>query len=114
MEDDILATLPELSEDLAQKVKGFITDDLGVLDQNDLKLVKETDLVTVLKPIQARKLIQFWNQVQPEISSENIFQKHPVSSSSSTDEAVAPSSSNSSTSSHTLGSAEWDFCFEIP
>ena len=114
MEDDILATLPELSEDLAQKVKDFITDDLGVFDQNDLKLVKETDLVTVLKPIQARKLIQFWNQVQPEISSENIFQKHTVSSSSSTDEAVAPSSSNSSTSSHTLGSAEWDFCFEIP
>ena len=90
--ESIAIALPQLSEELIQKLKDFITDDLGVLGENDLKLIKEADLLPILKPIQARKIIQYWkNEAQPEVFEDNIEKE-----STSCDDTLMALSSNSS------------------
>ena len=117
--ESIAIALPQLSEELIQKLKDFITDDLGVLGENDLKLIKEADLLPILKPIQARKIIQYWkNEAQPEVFEDNIEKE-----STSCDDTLMALSSNSSACSSGSSSnrriipaeqSDWDFRFEIP
>ena len=71
--------------------------ELGANTQEDLRLVEVDDLIGVLTPIAARKLIKHWRSLN-------------------NDGSVAVSESSSSTSSRSVHQIEpdWDFQFEIP
>lgn len=49
--------LSSVAKNLIEDVITRIVDEVGVESEDDLKLLKETDLVPLLKPIQARKLL---------------------------------------------------------
>ena len=55
--------LPPLTEDLMTKLVQKL-EGIGVEGENDLKLVTESDLSDVLKPIQVRKLLSCWSGAQ--------------------------------------------------
>lgn len=49
--------LGNVAKNVTEEVVKRIVDEVGVESEDDLKLLKETDLVPLLKPIQARKLL---------------------------------------------------------
>ena len=53
----IQESLPQLCEQMLEKTKVKLID-IGVCDAGNIKLIRETDLSDVLKPIQIRKLMQ--------------------------------------------------------
>jgi len=55
--------LPQLTEDLTTKLVQKL-EGIGVEVEDDLKLVTESDLSDVLKPIQVRKLLSCWSGAQ--------------------------------------------------
>ena len=55
--------LPQLTEDLMTKLVQKL-EGIGVEGEDDLKLVTESDLSDVLKPIQVRKLLSCWSGSQ--------------------------------------------------
>ncbi|XP_044218597.1 uncharacterized protein LOC122989651 [Thunnus albacares] len=109
----IMEALPEL-----QVVNKNILEEhlqsIGVETYDDLRFVTEADLMTVLRPVQARKLLSVWKQKYqtPENSSLSSVEASPTQLLSSL--SVSPQSS-SSTSSSSLGlDTQWEDNFEIP
>ena len=61
-EFQVSETLTELSESEVKNLVEFIKNDMGVTEESELYVLKETDFTEnkILKPIQARRLIQRW------------------------------------------------------
>lgn len=59
--DAALEVLPELSSGNKSSL-GEHLQSIGVKTCDDLQFVTEGDLITVLRPIQARRLLLFWKQ----------------------------------------------------
>jgi len=59
----VVKKLPQLTEDLMTKLVHKL-ESIGVEGEDDLKLVTESDLSDVLKPIQVRKLLSCWSGAQ--------------------------------------------------
>lgn len=97
VESDIKEVLPSVSQDILQRL-GQILAELGASTEEDLKLVEAADLVGVVTPIYARKLIKHWNSPTNNDSR-----------STTTSEISSPCSSNSD-----RVVADWDFQFNIP
>lgn len=54
---EALPDLPEVSKDILQET----LQSLGIETHDDLRFVKEEDLLSALRPIQARKLVAAWS-----------------------------------------------------
>lgn len=87
---------------------------IGVETYDDLRFVTEADLMTALRPVEARKLLAVWKRKYhtPENSSLSSVEASPTQSLSSL--SVSPQSSSSSTSSSPGLDTQWDENFEIP
>ena len=61
-EFQVSETLTELNESEVKNVVEFIKNNMGVTEESELYVLKETDFTEnkILKPIQARRLIQRW------------------------------------------------------
>ena len=55
----VSVALGSAAECLVKEIIPKITEEIGVENEEDLKLLKENDLMPLLKPIQARKLLLF-------------------------------------------------------
>ncbi|KAI5086458.1 solute carrier family 41 member 1 isoform X1 [Silurus meridionalis] len=82
---------------------------LGVSSPEDFRYVQEADLLPVLRPIQARKLVSAWSQIK--VSSDSLL--------SSRDSCSGTQSSSCSSPSPTFGKAstvasDWADNFKIP
>ena len=69
IEEEIRKVLPALLDNDVKKVLTLLQDELGVDGIEDLQHVKDSDFTTVLKPVQARKLLKAWGQKDREASS---------------------------------------------
>lgn len=54
--NEVLPDLPEMSKDILEEH----LQSLGVDTDEDLQFIEEADLLTVLRPIQARKVLAAW------------------------------------------------------
>ncbi|XP_064455222.1 uncharacterized protein LOC135366447 isoform X4 [Ornithodoros turicata] len=95
--------LPGLSEEKASQLHACLWD-IGVRSPSDVTYVKESELSSVLNPIQCRKLLHLWNSVEdsvqlsvPEISASEPQSVH-------VDSSTAPKSL----------SPDWPSAFVIP
>lgn len=61
MGDAITEVLPDLPDELVKLVEETLKT-LGATTRDDLKYITENDLLPVLKPIQARRLVASWTQ----------------------------------------------------
>ncbi|XP_030580870.1 uncharacterized protein LOC115777171 isoform X3 [Archocentrus centrarchus] len=59
--DAIAGVLPDLPDQLVKSVEDTLKT-LGAATTDDLKYITENDLLPVLKPIQARRLVAAWTQ----------------------------------------------------
>lgn len=59
--DAIAAVLPDLPDQVLKSVEDTLKAH-GVVTANDLQYITEGDLLPVLKPIQARRLVAAWAQ----------------------------------------------------
>ncbi|MED6262978.1 hypothetical protein ATANTOWER_031647 [Ataeniobius toweri] len=59
--DAIRAVLPGLSQDVLAALEDVL-ENLGTTTTDDLQYITEGDLLPVLKPIQARRLVAAWAQ----------------------------------------------------
>ncbi|XP_019218393.1 uncharacterized protein LOC102080133 isoform X2 [Oreochromis niloticus] len=109
----ITEVLPEL-----QAVNKNILEEhlqsIGVETSDDLLFVTEADLMTVLRPVQARKLLSAWKQKYqtPKNSSPSSVEASPTQSLSLL--SVSPQSLSSTSSSSPGCDTHWDDNFEIP
>ncbi|XP_048857411.1 uncharacterized protein LOC125724956 [Brienomyrus brachyistius] len=109
----ITEVLPEL-----QAVNKNILEEhlqsIGVETSDDLRFVTEADLMTALRPVQARKLLSAWKQKYqtPENSSLSSVEASPTQSLSLL--SVSPQSLSSTSSSSPGRDIHWDDNFEIP
>lgn len=81
--------LPGLEYDVIKKVSERLSD-IGVIHQDDLQFVEEENIKDLLKPIQVKKLLKFFNELvkksavpslqQEQISEENIIMANPTTS----------------------------------
>ncbi|CAL1268613.1 unnamed protein product [Larinioides sclopetarius] len=55
----ILQILPKLEPNTLDSLMKRL-EDIGVAAENDLKYVHECDLTTIIRPIEARKVIDAW------------------------------------------------------
>lgn len=55
--NEVLPDLAEVSKDILEET----LESLGIETSDDFKFLKESDLLTALRPIQARKLLAAWN-----------------------------------------------------
>lgn len=53
----VATALENVTDSFIEAVVNIIMDEAGVQKEDDLKLLKERDLVPTLKPVQARKLL---------------------------------------------------------
>ena len=91
IENNIRQILPSVSHETLEKIVQVLAE-LGANTQEDLRLVEVDDVIAVLTPIAARKLIKHWRSLN-------------------NDSSVAVSESSSSTSSRSVHQIEpdWDF-----
>ena len=77
MKKHILVVLPELSEDVVEKVKETLRE-LGVESEKELRFVVEKDLTAdgVLSKIKARKLIAAWAECETVFGFTKAVFKH--------------------------------------
>lgn len=59
--DAVAAVLPELPEQVLKSVEDTLKA-LGAMTADDFQYITEGDLLPVLKPIQARRLVAAWAQ----------------------------------------------------
>lgn len=59
--DAVAAVLPDLPDQVVKSVEDTLKA-LGAVTTNDLQYITEGDLLPVLKPIQARRLVAAWAQ----------------------------------------------------
>ncbi|XP_035999502.1 uncharacterized protein LOC118564740 isoform X2 [Fundulus heteroclitus] len=107
MGDIIRSSITKVLPDLAASVLEIVLEalqSLGVETTEDLQFINETDLDSVLRPVQARKLLAAWKQttLNSEISQASI------SSPSSFSASPSPSPS------HPRPSFDWVDNFKIP
>lgn len=62
---DLISSVLDILEETLQS--------LGVETTEDFHFIQEADLLSVLRPIQARKLVAAWKQTGKYISTEFIF-----------------------------------------
>uniref|UniRef100_A0AAR2JY98 SAM domain-containing protein n=1 Tax=Pygocentrus nattereri TaxID=42514 RepID=A0AAR2JY98_PYGNA len=119
LHDAIMEVLPELPA-VTKNILEEHMQSIGVETHADLRFIEEADLMTVLRPVQARKLLSVWKQKcknatqlwgTPENSS--------ISSEASPDQSlslisVSPQSSSSTSSSSPQLDTHWEDNFEIP
>lgn len=55
---EVLPELPAMSKNILEEQ----LQSIGVETYDDLRFVTETDLMTALRPVQARKLLSVWKQ----------------------------------------------------
>lgn len=55
---EVLPELPEVSKDILEET----LQSLGVETYNDFQFIEEADLLSALRPIQARKLLAAWKR----------------------------------------------------
>ncbi|KAG5278164.1 hypothetical protein AALO_G00095900 [Alosa alosa] len=105
----IMEALPELPA-VNKNILEEHLQSIGVETSEDLRFVTEADLMTGLRPVQARKLISIWKQKYqtPENSSGQLSSVESLSSLS-----LSPRSSTS-TSSSSSGLTQGDDSFEVP
>ncbi|KAJ4948467.1 hypothetical protein JOQ06_020001 [Pogonophryne albipinna] len=108
---EVLRDLPEMTKDILEET----LQSLGVETDEDFQFVKEADLLSALRPIQARKVLAAWKLrcQTPESSSSSVCLSGPGPSASLT--SYSPRSS-SSTSSNSCKSPDidWMDSFVIP
>jgi hypothetical protein len=67
----LMKALPDLPEDLLNKLLASLVEDCGVEQTEDLSLICEVDLTKHLKPIQARKVLRLVNERLQGIPGKN-------------------------------------------
>ncbi|CAK8690878.1 uncharacterized protein LOC143465988 [Clavelina lepadiformis] len=102
MDKIILKVLPNLPQEMLLQLENTL-ESLGVENKKDLIYVSEKDILPVLKPVQARKLITSWKQDDDHDYSDS--SKLDVSNVSDTSEV---------SSSSTTDSLDWIYRFDIP
>ena len=107
IKEEIRKVLPALLDNDVKKVLTLLQDELGVDGIEDLQHVKDSDFTTVLKPVQARKLLKAWRQKDREASSGS-------SSDLNLSTSVFESLSQCSSSSVKDCGDGWDFNLSIP
>ncbi|KAK7899251.1 hypothetical protein WMY93_020104 [Mugilogobius chulae] len=114
LEDAVSEVLPELPA----ATKSILIEHLqsiGVETYDDLQFIEEADLMTALRPVQARKLLSIWKrkyQTPENSSSSSSVNASPAQSLSLL--SVSPRSSSSSSSTSPGLDTQWDDNFEIP
>ncbi|XP_053332786.1 uncharacterized protein LOC128506392 [Clarias gariepinus] len=113
LDDAIMEVLPQLQA-LNKNILEEHLQSIGVETYDDLRFVTETDLMTALRPVEARKLLSAWKQKYhtPEKTSLSSLEASPTQSLPS--RSVSPQSSSSSSSSSLGLDTRWDVNFEIP
>ncbi|MEQ2196225.1 hypothetical protein XENOCAPTIV_027283, partial [Xenoophorus captivus] len=91
--DAIRAVLPGLSQDVLAALEDVL-ENLGTTTTDDLQYITEGDLLPVLKPIQARRLVAAWAQNNSMASTSGGASSSPqaVQSSQSAASLSQPSS----------------------
>ncbi|KAF6724417.1 hypothetical protein FQA47_014489 [Oryzias melastigma] len=107
MKDAIAGVLPDLPDEVVKSVEETLKA-LGATTSDDLKYIKESDLLPVLKTIQARRLVAAWTQNGH--SSPVQLLSSPSTSSSPGSSTIASSPSGLQTSLI----PDWVERFEIP
>ncbi|KAL1276276.1 hypothetical protein QQF64_035899 [Cirrhinus molitorella] len=109
----IMEVLPQL-----QAVNKNILEEhlqsIGVETYDDVHFITEADLMTALRPVEARKFLSAWKWKYhtPEKRSLSSVEASPSQSLPSL--SVSPQSSSSSSSSNPGLDTQWDVNFEIP
>ncbi|RXN38228.1 hypothetical protein ROHU_001312 [Labeo rohita] len=111
-QSSVTTAIAEILKDISSVLQSVVEtlNSLGVSSPEDFRYVQEADLLPVLRPIQARKLVSAWSQIKE--SSDSL----PSSRESS---SGTQSSSCSSSPSSTFGKAstvasDWADNFKIP
>uniref|UniRef100_A0AAR2LM09 Uncharacterized protein n=1 Tax=Pygocentrus nattereri TaxID=42514 RepID=A0AAR2LM09_PYGNA len=116
--DDIKSSISTVLPDLPESILNIVEEtlqSLGVGTIDDFQFVQEADLLCVLRPIQARKLVASWKQTsqgpgtqsQPDVNSSTSSSLLTSSTSSRSSLSPCPSPRN-------LLNADWVDHFEIP
>ncbi|KAG9269206.1 hypothetical protein AMEX_G16209 [Astyanax mexicanus] len=116
--DDIKSSISTVLPDLPESILNIVEEtlqSLGVGTIDDFQFVQEADLLCVLWPIQARKLVASWKQTsqgpgtqsQPDVNSSTSSSLLTSSTSSRSSLSPCPSPRN-------LLNADWVDHFEIP
>ncbi|KAF6718832.1 hypothetical protein FQA47_007296, partial [Oryzias melastigma] len=116
MRDAIAGVLPDLPDEVVKSVEETLKA-LGATTSDDLKYIKENDLLPVLKPIQARRLVAAWTQNASSISTPTTGHSSPVRLLSSPSTSSSPGSSTITSSPSGLQTSlipDWVERFEIP
>ena len=120
IELEVKNILPLLTVEEVAKVVALLVNDIGVEEQADLQHVEISDVLSILKPVQARKLYKEWQKRSAkcvvsidasECDTEPV--SDPMSSHSSLSRSNSMDSSAASTSNINRGD-DWDFNFCIP
>ncbi|KAF6736314.1 hypothetical protein FQA47_007720 [Oryzias melastigma] len=114
--DAIAGVLPDLPDEVVKSVEETLKA-LGATTSDDLKYIKENDLLPVLKPIQARRLVAAWTQNASSISTPTTGHSSPVRLLSSPSTSSSPGSSTITSSPSGLQTSlipDWVERFEIP
>ncbi|XP_076745530.1 uncharacterized protein LOC112429712 isoform X2 [Maylandia zebra] len=109
----ITEVLPEL-----QAVNKNILEEhlqsIGVETSDDLRFVTEADLMTALRPVQARKLLSAWKQKYQTPENSSLSSVEASSTQSLSLLSLSPQSLSSTSSSSPGCDTQWDDNFEIP
>ncbi|XP_034542051.1 uncharacterized protein LOC117815324 isoform X1 [Notolabrus celidotus] len=107
---EVLPELPAVNKNILEEH----LQSIGVETYDDLRFIKEADLMTTLRPVQARKLLSVWKRKYqtPENSSLSSVESSPTQLLSSL--SVSPGSSSSTSSSSPRLDTQWEDNFEIP
>lgn len=73
---NVTSAVAEVLKDLSSSVLQSVVEtlnSLGVTTPADFQYVQETDLLPVLRPIQARRLVSVWSQKSKYISSHDFI-----------------------------------------
>ncbi|XP_073710971.1 uncharacterized protein [Misgurnus anguillicaudatus] len=109
----ITKVLPDLPDPILNLVEETLQS-LGVETTEDFHFLQEADLASVLRPIQARRLVAAWKQTiqSPETHSQSAVSPSvsPLTSSNSTHSSLSPCTSTS----NLIRTADWVDSFQIP
>lgn len=75
-QSNVRSAITKVMPDLPASVLDILQEtlqSLGVETTEDFQFIQEADLLSVLRPIQARKLVAAWKQTSKYISTKFIF-----------------------------------------
>ncbi|XP_071315412.1 uncharacterized protein [Trachinotus anak] len=108
--NEVLPDLAEVSKDILEET----LQSLGIETSDDFQFLEENDLITALRPIQARKVLAVWKMKcqTPESSSTSSC---PSPATPPSLESMSPgSSSSASASSSRSPGADWVDTYQVP